>query len=207
MTYRHAVWGFANGVTVLAIAGLAWFSVALGLGLGPMAGADARPLMIGLAVLMYVGFGGILIAAFRLRRLARGFRLAEARAGEARQWDHTRRIMRGFYIVNVGQLGLILLTAVVCSYVNRQALVVPLVGLIVSAHFLPLAAIFGVTLYYWTGGLGLAVTLIALAALAGPARFALLGGGLGTVAWASAIYLVSHADEMARAWAAADGPK
>jgi hypothetical protein len=201
MTYRQAVWGFSNGVTVLAVSGMAWFSVALGLGLGPMLGVAGRPFTIGLAVLMYVGVGGLLVAALRLRRRATGFRLAEARSGNAAQQEETRRIVRAFYSVNIGQLGLILLTVLACSYFDRRALILPFVGLIVSGHFVPLAAVFGVNLYYWTGGLGASVALVALLTVDGPAQSALLGIGIGTVAWASAIYLLRHADEMARMWA------
>jgi len=197
--YRQAVWGFSNGVLVLGVGGAFWFSLALGQGFGPMASAGVRPFLIGIAAVMCLGFGLILRAGVQIRHKAPGFRLAEARRGDQNQRLVTQRISRGFFLVGAGQLGAVALAVLLSSRFERRDLILPVIGLMVGVHFIPLAALLGVRLYYWTGALSSAVAVVALIAFDGPAQSAVLGAGIGAVLWGTTFYLIRHADEMARA--------
>ena len=70
-------------------------------------------------------------------------------------------------------------------------------GLIVSLHFWPLAAVFRVRADYLTAGAGSLVSLFALVCFAGD-RLMAIGFGMGLVLWASAVYLILTADAAAR---------
>jgi hypothetical protein len=53
----------------------------------------------------------------------------------------------------------IVLVGGICSALNRTDLIWPLIGLVVSLHFLPLGWLFGVRPYYLFAVLGTVITL------------------------------------------------
>jgi hypothetical protein len=82
MTYRQWMWGRATGVTVFALGTFVWCSLGLGLGVRLIAPSLwLRVLMPVLSIANLTAFLTLLVLAFRLRRRARGFRLAEALSG------------------------------------------------------------------------------------------------------------------------------
>jgi hypothetical protein len=57
----------------------------------------------------------------------------------------------------------IFLAAVIFGRMSHPELILPAIAVIVGLHFIPLAKVFNVPLYYWTGG---AIVLIAVASFA-----------------------------------------
>jgi hypothetical protein len=85
----------------------------------------------------------------------------------------------------------------VCVYFDRQDLLWPAIGVAISLHFVPLASLFHVSVYYITAAAAFAVSTVALLAPLGPSRLIWLGAGMSVVMWSSAFYLTRHADVIA----------
>lgn len=66
-----------------------------------------------------------------------------------------------------------------------------------SLHLIPLARIFHVRAYYVTALAGSIISFVALTGLTGRHKLAILGGGMASVMWLSAVDLLRHADRMA----------
>jgi hypothetical protein len=142
MTGRQFLWGLSNGVTMLAIAGAFW----LGLGIGMVAGrvhwwvpAVTTPIQAG-------GFITLVYLAFNLRKKS-GFHASELQRLAGADALETKHIMTRFWQTVVAQALLISLS------------VWPAIGLVVSLHFIPLARIFHVRIYSFTGLAGSLISL------------------------------------------------
>jgi hypothetical protein len=199
MTYRQSVWGLSNGITVLAVSGLFWLSLGLGLGVRLVVSAENRAWLFPILALVNPAlFIVLLVVAFRLRRKAKGFRLSEVRDGDEAARRETRRITQGFFYVGLIQALLAALVGFLCSYFQRPELAWPWIALVLGVHFIPIAWLLHVRAYYMTG---LASTLVAVAAIAvleGPHRTLFLGYGMGVVAWLSAAYVGWNAEGLAQ---------
>ena len=73
----------------------------------------------------------------------------------------------------------------------------PLIGLVISIHFLPLARIFRVRPYYVLAVLGTAVGLASLLSFTGNPRTVAVGLGLGLAIGGCAVYLVANSAALA----------
>ena len=181
------MWGLSNGVVVLAISAAFWIGLAawtLGATVLPIA---AAPILV---------LGGLLIwQGLRVRRLAPGFSRASLR--NAPKGSSIRRIGIGFNVVGTMQTLSIGVVGFTCWKLNRTDLVWPLIGLVISLHFLPLGWIFNVRPYYVLGVLGTAVSLASLLGFTANTRTAVVALGLGLLIGGCALYLVANAAALA----------
>jgi hypothetical protein len=191
MSRDQFAWGLSNGITVLTISGVFWLSLgvwAIGLGV----------LLVALPPILLVG--GILVwANVRLRRRFPKFSPGSLRG--APKGSQTRKIILGFYAVTAAQWLSIVLVGGICSALNRTDLIWPLIGLVVSLHFLPLGRLFGVRPYYLLALLGTVITLVSIVGLTDGLRLASVGLGLGLLMIAGATYLIANADSLVGAGA------
>ena len=104
-------------------------------------------------------------------------------------------MLRRFVPVVVAEVTAIMVVNGICAATQHLELLVPLDLLIVGLHFLPLAWIFGVPRYYWTGGLfclatALTLVLVPVHTLVGSAAawFVIPTFGCSAVAWATAAF-------------------
>jgi hypothetical protein len=183
------MWGLSNGVVVLSISAAFWIGLAawtLGAAVFPIA---LVPILL---------LGGLLIwQGLRIRRLAPGFSRASLR--NAPKGSSIRRIGIGFNVVGTMQTVSIGVVGFTCWKLNRTDLVWPLIGLVISLHFLPLGWIFSVRPYYVLGVLGTAVSLASLLGFTANTRPAVVGLGLGLLISGCALYLVANAAALADA--------
>lgn len=73
--------------------------------------------------------------------------------------------MRLFYLDFYSEGAAIVLAIIICNVTNHDAYIVPVIALIVGLHFLPLAALFKVWLYYVTGALMIVIPLVVMIAV------------------------------------------
>jgi len=181
------MWGLSNGVVVLAISAAFWIGLAAW-----TLGATVLPI----AVVPILVLGGLLIwQGLRVRRLAPGFSRASLR--HAPKGSSVRRIGIGFNVVGTMQTLSIGVVGFTCWKLNRTDLVWPLIGLVISLHFLPLGWIFKVRPYYVLGVLGTGVSVISLLGFAASTRTVVVGLGLGLLISGCALYLVANAAALA----------
>jgi len=181
------MWGLSNGVVVLSISAAFWIGLAAWT-------LDASVLLI--AVVPILLLGGLLAwQGLRVRRLAPGFSRASLR--HAPKGSSVRRIGIGFNVVGTMQTLSIGVVGFTCWKLNRTDLVWPLIGLVISLHFLPLGWIFKVRPYYVLGVLGTGVSVISLLGFAASTRTVVVGLGLGLLISGCALYLVANAAALA----------
>jgi hypothetical protein len=191
MTDRQFLFGLSGGVSMLALAGFFWF----GLGLGIPA-THAGWLVFGISTAFQCGAClGLLIIAARLRRRS-GFKVSELRNGDAARRNEMRRVMAGFIWTTLGEGLLIGIGVWWCVRANRQQLMWPWIGLIVSLHLIPLARLLHLRVYYVTALVGSIISLVAFIGLSIPHNLAYLGGSMAAIMWLSAAYLVWNADDI-----------
>jgi uncharacterized protein DUF7010 len=199
MTYRQAIWGLSNGLVILALGGFFWLTLGLGLGLRLMAKAAAHPWLFPLlALLNPMVLVVLLVAASRVRRKAAGFRFAEIRDRAGVMSAENRRLLQRFRFVLLLEIFAIAVGGLICFYIRRSDLVLPVIGLILGVHFIPLGWVFGIRAYFVTGIVSTAVALLALWWFEEPTRTFALGLGMGITAWLTGLYLIQHADRIAR---------
>lgn len=175
----------------MALSGFFWF----GLGLAIPA-THAGWLVFGISTAFQFGASfGLLILAARLRRRS-GFKASELRNGDADQRNDMRRMIAGFLWTTLGELFLIGMGVWWCLRANRRELMWPWMGLIVSLHFIPLARLLHVRVYYVTALAGSIISLVAIIGLRIPHNLAYLGGSMAAIMWLSAVYLVWNADDI-----------
>ncbi|SCF00057.1 hypothetical protein [Micromonospora mirobrigensis] len=162
------------GVLTMIVYGLAWL----------VAGVTGLPVPTGvrlaLSLVGVVTAGAVLIAGGRLR---------------ARGPGRSRRVrphsMRWFHLVNVAQTVAILVAVLALLRAGAPGLIVVAVCLVVGAHFLPLARIFDVPGYWWTGGLLILVAAAGAAAYGYGATNATVRSAIGlpaaVILWATAL--------------------
>jgi hypothetical protein len=183
------MWGLSNGVAVLSISAAFWIG---------LAAYTLGPSVLLIAAAPIILLGGLLIwQGGRLRLLAPGFSRASLR--HAPEGSSIRRIGVGFNVVGTMQTLSIGVVGFICWKLNRTDLVWPLIGLVISLHFLPLGWIFNVRPYYILGVLGTAVALASLLIFTAGTRTVVVGLGLGLLIGGCAIYLVANAAPLADA--------
>ncbi|MFC9539624.1 DUF7010 family protein [Lysinibacillus sp. NPDC056959] len=138
---RAAVRGTASGVIFMAFFGTLW----AGIGIRGLQGWGFLWLLIlSLLVGVVLLVGGIVL-------IMKSKRLSNEMMGEdSHRW---KRKNKWFGII-FGLEGVLIATAaVICQSTNHLDLFVPVMALIVGAHFFPLAHLFQVNLYYISGSL------------------------------------------------------
>jgi Family of unknown function (DUF7010) len=199
MTYRQAIWGLSNGMVILALSGFFWLTLGLGLGLRLMTAVIEHPLLFLLLALLNPMFLVVLlVAASHVRRQAAGFRFADLREPDGAIAPDNRRVLRRLRFVLLLEIFAIAVGGLVCFYIRRSDLVMPVIALILGVHFVPLGWVFGVRAYFVTGIVSTAVALLALFWLDEPTRTFVLGYGMGVTAWLTGLYLIQNADRIAR---------
>ena len=84
----------------------------------------------------------------------------------------------------------ILLTAVVLGRIGHPELILPAIAVIVGMHFIPLAKLFNVSLYYWTGGSFVLIAVVSFAIGHQVLRQAITGLGCGLSLWLTSAVLL-----------------
>ncbi|MCL6633859.1 MAG: hypothetical protein K6T63_14660 [Alicyclobacillus herbarius] len=135
---REAVRNIASGVFFMAFFSLMWSSWGTGSlnGLGKW-----LPWVI-----VYFVFIVLLAGAIVLMRRAR--HLNRATHEQMREWSGTGK---WFGRIFAAEGVLVVISVAVCVVTHRPDLIAPAVSLVVGLHFFPLARIFHLKLYYWTG--------------------------------------------------------
>ena len=188
MTYQQSVWGHANGVTVFALGTFFWCTLGLGMGVRLIAPtAWLGVLMPVLSIGNLAACVTLLVIGVRLRRRARGFRLAEALSGDPHIQQETRRLIRGLRQVVIAEAVAIALIGFLCYRTGRAPW--PWIGLALALHFLPFAPMFRIPLYFVTGAVATLVALVALVMPDGPAQTLVLGYGMGATMCVSGLWL------------------
>ena len=188
MTYQQSVWGHANGVTVFALGTFFWCTLGLGMGVRLIAPTTwLGVLMPVLSILNLAACVTLLVIGVRLRRRARGFRLAEALSGDPHIQQETRRLIRGLRQVVIAEAVAIALIGFLCYRTGRAPW--PWIGLALALHFVPFAPLFRIPLYFVTGAVATLVALVALVMPDGPAQTLVLGYGMGATMCVSGLWL------------------
>lgn len=138
---RAAVRGTASGVIFMAFFGTLW----AGIGIRGMQGWEF-PVLIALSLLIGVV---LFISAIALIKNSRQLTNEVIKKDGAR-W---RKKNRWFGIIFSLEGLFIAIAAFICVSTNHLNLFVPVMALIVGAHFFPLASLFQVPIYYITGTL------------------------------------------------------
>ena len=177
---------------MLALGGAFW----IGLGVG-MAGQQGYWAASTIGMVVQIGGAVWLIwAAVRLRRRS-GFQRAELRRLEGVAADQKRHILRWMQWTVLAQTLLGGLLVWLCVRAQAEHLIWAAIGTVVSLHFAPLGKIFHVRTYYVTAIAGTIVSVVGLAVSGAPWGVTLLGLGMAAVMWASACYVLLHADRIA----------
>ena len=168
-----------QGVVVMTVFGLGWALLAVS-GLDLPVGA-----LVALVVLAAAAAATSVVAAKRsLDRLP-----AHAGSGRTVLPDAGKR----FHLVNAAQTTAIVVAVFALVRAEEAPFIPAVVCAVVGAHFLPLARIFGLPLYRWTGALlvltaGAGALALVLGVGAGPARTA-VGLPAALVLWGTATVL------------------
>jgi hypothetical protein len=85
-----------------------------------------------------------------------------------------------------------------CHHFHADELTAPLIGLIISIHFAPLAHLFRLPSYYATAFFGAAFSILSIAMPA--VRLPVLCIGLGLTMWLTALDSIWRADQLAAGW-------
>jgi hypothetical protein len=177
---RPAARGIASGIFFLTFFGAFWGFISAAFMSGTF--QIVAFILVGLVTLAFFGLG-IMILRYA-RSLPKTLSPEDAAVG--------KKISLWFGIVFGLEMILIALANIVLSYFQVRSFIAPVTALIVGIHFLPLARLFRVSVYYITGALLSLLALIALAALllglpiGGPSPYnwsLLVGIGTTLVLW------------------------
>lgn len=173
--------GKAYGLGIAAIVtttfGFIWF----GWGLGD-ADFASWPLWIALYV------AAIVLAVSAVAALRSGKSLLRRYAAGD---DTFRRTMRPrFLAITVAEFAGCAIVVILCLVFHRWDLLAAGISIVVGLHFIPLARLFEMPIYYWTAAGIVAVDAAALATQRGDAISVAAGIGTGGVLWATAVYVL-----------------
>lgn len=150
---RAAIRGTASGVFFMAFFGTLW----AGIGIRGLQGWGGLWLLILSLLIVVILFIGGIVLIMKSKRLSN-----EMREGDSHRW---KRKNRWFGIIFGLEGVLIAAEAAICRSTNHLDLFVPMMALIVGAHFFPLAYLFQVKIYYITGSLLCLISVITLLTL------------------------------------------
>jgi hypothetical protein len=104
----------------------------------------------------------------------------------AQQVAINREIGRHFYMIFGVELAAIFVAVVVLNAIHYPDYILCGIALIVGVHFVPLAALFRMPLYYATGSLGCAIGLVGFFLADDRLRQKVVGLSFGLLLWATA---------------------
>jgi hypothetical protein len=177
--------GYANGALVITGFGALW-------ALLPMMALPAQP-QVAIVVVVVIVTALLASAAIWLLRAARQL------SPDASPADHARgtRVSRWYALVFGSEMLAIALASILLGRTSHAELIPLVTGLIVGIHFLPLAALFHVPVYYLTGVVMIILASGALVALAfqvtlgGPYAWSVvIGLGNAVILWLTALYIL-----------------
>lgn len=192
---RVVAQGAAGGIFFLTFFGAYWGSITAAF----LSGAFQiiSFLLVGLVTLGFFGMGGIL---FRDAR-----RLPKEQSPEGAATG--RRIWRWFGLIFGLEIVLIALASSLLSIFPLSQFIAPTTALIVGVHFIPLARLFRVGVYYLTGALLSVIALVALVALllglpmagSSPYNWSLFVGiGTTLVLWLTVLFMIRFGRRIVR---------
>ncbi len=190
----RVITGAAFGVLMMTLFGTAWLAWGL-----QNVRADS-PWLIAALVLPAIA---LLIPCFGMFQIGRraGKRAAPLSASQKR----VQRQMGITFGIIFGAEGLLIFLAVnVLAHFHLKPYLMTVVATIVGLHFLPLARLYRVPLYYWVGGVMLADALVSLA-LPSPIREIAVGLSMGAILWLTCVlvlrqgFLLAHHQQTAHA--------
>ena len=178
--------GLSRGLIVLTVAALFWVALAAwGLG-GSLWTLALAPLL--------AAAGAAGVGAWRLTTKARTLRTADVDLANSAS---IRRLTIWFRVISTLQTVLIILAGLLCQWLERPDLLWPLIGLVVSLHFIPLGRLFRVRPYYATGIAGTIVAAVAIFEFSGPDKLVVAGVGLSIVMVGTSAYVLVNAERLA----------
>lgn len=182
----RAITGAAFSVMMMTLFGTAW----LAWGLHSMQ-ADS-PWLIAALVLPAIA---LLVPGFGMFQLGR--RATKRAAPLTADQKRAQRQMGRTYGIVVGAEGLLIFLAVnVLTNLHLDPYIMTAVAAIVGLHFLPLARLFRVPLYYWVGGVIVADALLSLA-LSSPTREIAVGLSMGAILWLTCVLVLRQGFQLA----------
>ncbi|MFJ7753671.1 DUF7010 family protein [Peribacillus muralis] len=182
MQTKEAYRGTGMGVIFMAFFGTLWAGIGvMGLQEWGFPYVELASMLVGLLLLI----GGISL-------------LHQAQKMPERTTSHFQRIRFWFNIVFIAEGLLIGAAIAICNAINQTELIPAVIAIIVGIHFLPLASLFRIKLYYVTGIMLCLLALITL--LAAPstillgaqqitAKLSLLGFGCAITLWTTGLIL------------------
>ena len=186
--------GYASGTLFMTFFGAFWASFSA-FALGPW----QRVLLFSVVGIVSIALA---VAAVRLLRKARHLSSNTSEEARARGKARGRRFLLVFGVEFVS----IFLAAYLLGVAGLEGFIPPVIALIVGLHFIPLAAVFGVRLYYLTGAL---ISLVATVSLVSLLFGVTLGGEFGwavvvgiataLILWATALGILCIAGGLLRA--------
>lgn len=123
----------------------------------------------------------------------------------AAEREERRQMGQHFALVFIAEFGSIAVAANILQALHLSAWILAAIGFIVGVHFIPLARIFKYPLYYWTGGLEMALCALIAWVMRGRLLLAdpLFGLAMGLTLWLTVLILLVQAHWLsARALAA-----
>lgn len=177
--------GLSRGLVVLTIAAFFWIGLAAW-------GLRGNLWTLALAP-MLLAAGATAIGGWRLGRRARTLRSSDVQGSEA---TSIRRLTMWFRVISTLQTVFIILAGVLCSWLERSDLLWPLIGLVVSLHFIPLGRLFRVRPYYATGIVGTVVSAVAILGFSGSEKLVVAGVGLSIVMVGSSAYVLANVERL-----------
>ena len=186
--------GYASGALFMTFFGAFWASFSA-FAFGPW----QRVLL-----LLVIGLVGLTLAVAAVRLLRKARHLPRNTSEESRARGKTQG--RRFLLVFGVEFASIFVAANLLGIAGLEGFIPPVIALIVGLHFLPLAAVFGVRLYYLTGVLISVVATVALVALlfgvtlGGEFGWAVVVGiATALILWATALGILCIAGGLLRA--------
>ncbi|QBD83262.1 hypothetical protein EPA93_47790 [Ktedonosporobacter rubrisoli] len=177
---RYEIQGRASGILIMTLFGAGWAST-----------ADYGPILyVSIAIISLVLIISGVYMLVQARRLPKHTSIEAQKQG--------RSVAKRFYLVFALEVIAIFIAARSLSMFNHSELIIPVIGLVVGLHFLPLAKLFGIRLYYLSGLLlSLLAILTILAQLVGvtPGTVgtwsSIDGLGNAIILWLTSLYLLA----------------
>lgn len=178
--------GAAFGVVMMTLFGTAWLAWGL-----YNTRADS-PWLIPALVLPAIA---LLVACFGMFQMGR--RAAKQAAPLSAGQKRAQSRMGMMFGIIFGAEGLLIFLAVnVLTHFHLESYIMTAVAAIVGLHFLPLARLYRVPLYYWMGGVMLADAVVSLA-LPSPTREIAVGLSMGAILWLTCVLVLRHGFQLA----------
>jgi hypothetical protein len=194
---RRFLWSLSFGILILAASG--WMFC--GWGISALQNQTAAWLAFWADLIVA---SALVWAGVSVRRKAAGFSYRDLRLGSPEQRRLNKRRNIVFQGIVAAEWSLVGLAAFLAYHFGRGDLFPPILTLIVSLHFFPLAKLLGFPVYYTTAAVGTVLSMAGLLSPLTPEAHLIFVSGFGVTLFFTAIYAFLNADRLARSWAAAN---